>query len=135
MSYCRWSSNDFRCDVYVYGAVGGGFQIHVATRRIVYKAPIPPEVPLPDSDEGPEFDAWQGRLKTMNRMRDEADRVKIGLPHDGETFSHETPGECADQLEALRTLGYIVPQYAIDQLRREQSEVTEGGPIDTEETL
>ena len=43
----------------------------------------------------------------------------IGLPCDGESFNDSTPGECADTLERLRGMGYIVPQYAIDALREE----------------
>jgi hypothetical protein len=43
----------------------------------------------------------------------------IGLPHDGETFNDDTPTECAQRLFALRSQGYIVPQYAIDALLSE----------------
>lgn len=43
----------------------------------------------------------------------------IGLPNDGETFTHRTQLECADFLESLREAGYLVPQSAIDRLRAE----------------
>lgn len=29
MSYCRWSSDNFKCDVYVYADVSGGWTTHV----------------------------------------------------------------------------------------------------------
>lgn len=122
MSYCRWSSDDFDCDVYVYADVRGGWSTHVAGRRVVYKAPLPPEVALParsDPTYDEAFEAWFERHRKVKAMRDEADLVEIGLPHDGETFSDETPGLCADRLEYLRVLGYHVPQYAIDELRTE----------------
>ena len=37
MSYCRWSSDDFQCDVYVYESVAGGFVTHVAANRVVFR--------------------------------------------------------------------------------------------------
>jgi hypothetical protein len=40
MSYCRWSSNDFQCDVYVYEDVAGGWTTHVACNRVVYSEPL-----------------------------------------------------------------------------------------------
>ena len=32
MSYCRWSCDSFRCDIYAYEA-HGGWTIHVAVRK------------------------------------------------------------------------------------------------------
>jgi hypothetical protein len=34
MSYCRWSSMDFTCDIYAYES-DGGFVVHVASGRFV----------------------------------------------------------------------------------------------------
>lgn len=48
--------------------------------------------------------------------------AEIGLPRDGETFHMAGPQECADQLLALRELGYKVPQHAIDALLKEEKE-------------
>lgn len=33
MSYCRWSSDNFECDLYCYSDVNGGYTTHVAGRR------------------------------------------------------------------------------------------------------
>jgi hypothetical protein len=57
-----------------------------------------------------------------------ADVAYRGLPHDGEDVGSEDPGECADHLERLRSLGYKVPQYAIDELRKEAAERTKETP-------
>ena len=122
MSYCRWSTDDYQCDVYVYEDAGGGWTTHVASARYVYKEPLPPVVECdPDNDEA--WEAWLDRHKAVQRMVDEADRVEIGLPHDGDTFSDDSAGECADRLESLRLLGYVVPQDAIDSLRMEEQSV------------
>lgn len=121
MSYCRWSTDDFQCDVYVYADARGGWTTHVAGRRVVYKEPLPPVVPFPG--EGESADAWFERYRKVNAMHDEADLVDIGLPYDGDCFSDDTPSECADRLAMLHDLGYIVPQDAIDALRQEQDEL------------
>ena len=49
--------------------------------------------------------------------------VPIGLPHDGEHFDDDSPGWCADRLERLKSLGYMVPQDAIDWLREDQEKL------------
>jgi hypothetical protein len=46
----------------------------------------------------------------------------IGLPHDEKTFNDPSPTKCADRLEKLRAVGYIVPQEAINALRGEKRE-------------
>lgn len=55
-------------------------------------------------------------------MLEAADRIPIGLDHDGETFRDDTAGECADRLTELKAMGYNVPQRAIDALREEAAE-------------
>jgi len=49
-------------------------------------------------------------------------RKYIGLPHDGDSFNHDTSKECAYWLLHLRAMGYRVPQYAIDALLEEDEE-------------
>ena len=41
MSYCRWSSDDFRCDLYIYESAAG-FVIHVAANRVEWDPPTSP---------------------------------------------------------------------------------------------
>jgi len=84
MAYCRWSSDNFQSDVYVYEDIDGTWITHVAGSRIVGEV-----------------------------------REKITLPHAGETFSDAGPGEAAETLLRLRSLGYYVPVYAIEALRDE----------------
>lgn len=116
MSYCRFSSDDFQCDVYVYADCAGGWTTHVAGRRHIPKEPIPPMVPLENIEE------WVNRCIKVQELINNAELVDIGLPMDGETFNDPTPEACAIRLEELREMGYIVPQYAIDALRSEASE-------------
>jgi hypothetical protein len=118
MSYCRWSSCNFACDLYVYES-DGGWMIHVARNRVVGRVP---EVVWP-VDRSPEA---VDRFVTTHRFQHEwlmaAKRKPIGLPHDGETFCEPTPGECADTIERLIRLGYRAPKSAVQALREEAAE-------------
>ncbi len=144
MSYCRWSSMNWMCDVYVYEDCGGGWTTHVAGNRRVIQ-------PIPDIlacrlmmalhrwsgvywDKSSRAMVYPMRWRAMiyracgrvalfwhNHLHMASLRLipirPIGLPHDGQSFSDETPTDCADRLESLRALGYKVPQGAIDALR------------------
>lgn len=121
MSYCRLSSDDYRCDLYIYQS-HRGFETHVAGRRHVLKEPLPERIDLPKGFTDEQFDKWCERYRTVGDMVDAADLVDIDLPHAGESFLDATPGECADRAEHLRSLGYHVPQDAIDALRTEETQ-------------
>jgi len=115
MSYCRWSDDDHACDVYVYEHCEGYFAIHVAAYRMVFDGPLPDPIPYSAATH----EAWFARYWHVSMMLDQATRVPIGLPHDGENIKAASAGECADELERLRAIGYRVPQHAIDTLRQE----------------
>lgn len=115
MAYCRWSSDDWQCDVYVYEDVAGGYTIHVATNRPIFRDSLPEPVEWDPDNVEPWFTRHFAVMKIMER----AERAPIGGPYDGETFRDPTPDACADRLEMLRAAGYNVPQYAINELRNE----------------
>lgn len=146
MSYCRFSSMNWMCDVYVYEDVSGGWTTHVAGNRKIFP-------PIPDIIGGKLstfFHGWSGvhwdkeskSLVYPNTRRAIIYRAwsrfvsfwhskihlglmrlipsrSIGLKYDGETFNHATSEECAEWLIELKTMGYKVPQYAIDSLNSE----------------
>lgn len=113
MSYCRWSSDDYRCDVYVYESADG-FMTHVASNRVL------PCRPLPPAELNPSVMDWIARHEMVTEIISSSIHADITLDHAGETFTDATPGDCADRLEELRSIGYHVPQYAIDELREDQ---------------
>lgn len=41
MSWCRWSTNGFRCDLYIYDSVGDFVSVNVAGRRKLWGLPEP----------------------------------------------------------------------------------------------
>lgn len=148
MSYCRFSADGHRCDVYVYEDLSGGWTTHVAQRRTRFGV-------LPDLFSSPllaQLTAWSGMRISMSKtgtvtypsvwrriVHEAALRLAIlsyqvsrmvwrltplrpiGLPFDGEMFNDPTPGDCAARLADLRHLGYRVPQHVIDALLDEQA--------------
>lgn len=112
MSYCRFSSDDFKCDVYCYES-DSGFITHVANNRICCNYTLPSVVPL----DAEHLDEYVERQQIVMELVEKSDRVPIGLPYDGKTFSDATAAEAADRLQSLKDIGYCVPQYAIDALR------------------
>ncbi len=118
MSYCRWSTDDFRCDLYIYDDVRGRVTIHVAgRRRLIPDDAYPP--PLPD---GP-FDAdayMQRHQAVMALMEDKRYPWQdFGLPHDGESFSGLDYAEAAAKVRELIALGYRCPADVADELQAE----------------
>jgi hypothetical protein len=141
MSYCRFSSMNWRCDVYVYQDVAGVWVTQAAGRRRIF-APIPdlPLMRLPrfggtSNHETRRMDypsRWHALGARIvfgfaafwhNRIHMASLRLiplrQITLPFAGETFVEDNPSDCADLLELLRSAGYVVPQDAIDELREE----------------
>lgn len=121
MSYCRWSTDDFQCDLYVYADVDGGWSIHVAKTRPVYKEPLPPALPLTPENVMALYD----RHRRVSELLKEADHVPIGLPHDGWSFDGCRDATVAT-LKKLRDLGYRFPLKIIDEIAA--GEENEGEP-------
>lgn len=123
MSYCRFSSDDWQCDVYVWADIADTWRTEVAGRRWIFNE-IPPPVEFDPLDEK-KFRAWFDRHHKLMDMIDDPEHghwLDLPTPEGCHSYEHDTPGECADNLERLRGLGFNVPQGAIDALRAEQEE-------------
>ncbi len=121
MSYCRWSSDGFRSDVYVYEDVMGGWTTHVAGRKRLGLDTLPQD-PYDKNflkENLGKGDRWMNAYHAYHEALSKLDIVPIGLPHDGQSFNDPTPVECARRLMSLKEMGYYVPQYAIDELLEE----------------
>lgn len=116
MAYCRWSSDNFKCDVYTYAHVDGSWTTHVAGRRRLGLETLPENPYTREAIGAPD---WSERYKAYHKALGELPFVNIDLPHVGETFKDVGPKECADTLRMLRGLGYHVPEYAIEELDQE----------------
>lgn len=122
MSYCRLSTDDFQCDLYIYECVTDQWMIHVAARKVVYKEPLPEPVEL-DTHDKESWKAWFDRRGIVDAILKRTELVPIGLPYDGKTIAVDSPGECADAVEMLLALGYRAPAHVVDELRKEQVEL------------
>ncbi len=120
MSYCRWSSDDFQCDVYCYES-SSGYVTHVAGNKPVFKTELPPRVSV-DKNTG----AWLARHEKISKMLEEAEAVPIGLPYDGKYFCDRDIDDFLNTLLMLKKAGYNVPDWVIEGVREEAA--TEAKP-------
>jgi hypothetical protein len=120
MSYCRWSSDNWKSDIYCYEA--DCFYIEIAARRRVGVEKLPPDPMiemLMDADRDANTEVWKRKYREHRTALSDLPLEDITLPHAGECIECATAGECAEKLKELREIGYHVPQYAIDALEDE----------------
>lgn len=125
MSFCRWSSDFYRSDLYVYES-DRGFESHVAGRRI--KADPPSEVlEMPEESVEEQVakmiagDRWYASLKDSIGEIPEGmwlDLSDVGAEA-GESYCDKTAGGCAARLRSLRAKGFNVPDGVIEALEEE----------------
>lgn len=112
MSYCRFSCDNWRSDVYCYESEQG-YVTHVACSRVVGDVP-----PIPFFFDVPQKEFFEA-VRQQNEFIASAEREPIGLKHDGAMFIDRTPDEMIDRLLSLSREGYFVPVSAIEALSEE----------------
>jgi len=122
MSYCRWSTDNFGCDLYCYEDVAGGYTTHVAGNRIVGDVPKIGEFPLTWNDE--EREEYEKRCLAQMRFLQTCERKPIGLPYDGQSFNDSDLESFLERLLHLREVGYKFPDRVIDAVKEELNEQT-----------
>lgn len=120
MSYCRWSTNDFSCDLYVYCSGDDLYTIHVAGNRVVGKIP---KITSDYMDSGDPKDMvrceeYVAQHKAQLDWLDNAKREKITLKYAGESFYLPQEATVA-KLKELKELGYVFPDYVIKDIEDE----------------
>ena len=115
MSYCRFSSDNWRCELYCYEDTSGGWTTHVASNKVVGLIPVEPDImdPLISAEE------WCAGHKKVMDFLETAERKLIGLAHDGERFNDATLEEFRDRLLHLRQVGYKFPDYVLESVDEE----------------
>lgn len=112
MSVCRWSSDNYRCDLYIY-ETDAGFSVHVASNRPVG---VIPEVPIPPvAASGSDWDQWFVLHRAQMDFLKNADRAPIGGPFDGASFDGLDAAEVPELLSALRLAGYRFPDHVLEE--------------------
>lgn len=117
MSYCRWSSMNWRCDLYCYEHVNGGYTIHVAANRVVGDIPPEPSWDLVKTEAGRE--QWLAMRNAVMAFVSTAERKPIGLAHDGETYNEPDLDAFFARLMALREAGYQFPDDVLEAVQGE----------------
>ena len=116
MNYCRFSTNDFQCDLYYYEDCSGEFTTHVASNRRIFNAPLSQVLEIESS-------GWLERPHRVMEMVEQATHEKIGLPYDGESFNDPDLESFLSRLLLLQKTGYKFPDYVIDRARSELLEI------------
>ena len=112
MSYCRFSDENFKSDVYVY-ETKNGYVVHVASNRVV--GDITP-IPIFDSeDTDPFFAAHKQQMIDM----ESATHVDIGGLFDGDTFTCVELSDLLSVLHKIADAGYHVPHWVIPMVEEE----------------
>lgn len=114
MSYCRFSSDDWKCDIYAYES-DMGYEIHVAARRIVGNVPTLPNPPEVSGQE------WSAAYVAQSAFIKTAQREPITLPHAGESFTCPDLESFEARLRMLRELGYNVPDYVFEEIAQDKA--------------
>ena len=115
MRFCRWSSMDFRCDLYCYES-NEGFVTHVASSRVVGDIP---KLDWSFFSNPKSEDSMEKFLKSQEeqfKFLDNAKRETIGLPSDGMTFVDETVEDFLNTLATLKEQGYNFPEITEEDL-------------------
>ena len=118
MSFCRWSTDDYLCDLYVYASVYGGFSVNVAANRRVYKAVLPEPI-----DPKGNFKAWYDREQLV--MDIPCELVAITDKYAGACLAFATAKETVEFLQGLQVLGYKFPEHVIFDILEYTDEVEE----------
>jgi hypothetical protein len=118
MSYCRWSSDNFHCDLYCYEDVGGGFTTHVAANRVVGDIPKLDESAFDKKDSK----AFFVSMEAQHNWLATAEHKPIGLPYDGQTFNDPDYETFIARLLHLKQVGYKFPSYVIENITAEWEE-------------
>ena len=112
MSYCRWSSDNWKCDVYCYEDVSGGWTTHVAGMKRIGV----PEANFPEENTEEGKAKWAAEMKAQMEYLDKAELVPIGLPYDGESFNDGSLQDFRVRLTMLKDAGYNVPTWVFETI-------------------
>jgi hypothetical protein len=121
MSYCRWSSDDFKCDLYCYQS-SQGYTTHVAANRVIGDVPhIDWDSFLDKRVSAKEFVAQH---QAQHEFLMNAKREPIGLEEDGKSYDDPDLESFLLRVLHLKALGYQVPEYVTKAIIEEINEET-----------
>ncbi len=120
MSYCRWSTDDFNCDVYAYESTCGGIEVNIASCKIVGDVP---KIDYKNLEKGGSIDEFIKQYKKQMDFLATAKHESIGLPLDGESFVCDDLFDFKIRMGELRSMGYDFPDYVLKMIEEEINEL------------
>lgn len=113
MSYCRFSSDNWKCDVYALHSVFG-YEINVAKHSYDEE---PPEVPAPTKDN---LQEWKQKRQEQMKWLEEHEGTPIGLPEDGKRYVYDNIDDFESRLRQLQDRGYYIPEYVFERIEQDK---------------
>jgi len=120
MSYCRWSTDKFQSDVYAYADMMDEYTIHVRKYHPISVEHVPDYNVMEWLEKG--HDCVEQKHKEYMDAVKKIEYEPIGLPYDGETIGAEDLKELYRWLGVLRSVGYYVPDSALELVFEEMME-------------
>lgn len=119
MSYCRWSSDNWECDVYCYEDVSGGWTTYVAGRRRIF----PKDFPKVQDGLSTEslINTWEAQSNWFREHEDSQEWLDLEeiSPYAGESFNDPSLKSFRERLVTLRDSGLNVPDYVFKKIDEE----------------
>lgn len=112
MSLCRFSCDNFKCDLYAYESEEG-FMIHVADARPSGRVPKITADPIKDPDK------FFKQHDKQHRFLDKCKYKKINLKYAGTSFVVQEPEEFLAKLKELKKIGYRFPDHVLEVAEHE----------------
>lgn len=126
MSYCRFSSDNWKCEVYCYES-SSGFVTWVASNKVVGEVPLLDWSLMDDIHDSDATTLFMVQYNAQMEWLRTAERRPIGLAHDGKSFDDPDRESFLKTLLMLKEAGYNVPQYVIDEVSEEIAQPPKGG--------
>lgn len=119
MSYCRWSSDNFSCDIYAYES-DQGFVIHICGGR--YKGDIPKvDMSFLENNTPENVQKYIDSSKKQSKHLKKYGTEPINLPLAGESFTFPDLQSFYDKMIELKNIGYVIPDRVFEIIKAEMN--------------
>lgn len=116
MSVCRWSSDDFRCDLYIYSGEAG-YACHVATMRHDWEPPEGGDRALLALAGKIPSEEWMDRSRRYYDALDAAPMVPVESPYAGCWWDGLEDEDLWPLIVFLHESGCRVPEWLLAEAR------------------
>jgi hypothetical protein len=119
MSYCRFSCDNFQCDVYCYEDISGGFTTHVAGNRCVGEIPKVPSLSTVKKGDEQSMQNYIDAHNAQMQFLENCERVEIESEHAGKSYNDDDLSGLLARLTMLKECGFNVPDFVFESIKEE----------------